>query len=65
MEVRGVRPVQIDSSARAQCSMVDANAAHTVTRKVNRCASVHGSECNGPELEADTLADRQPVQLTP
>jgi len=24
-----------------------------------------GSECNGPELEADMLADRQPVQLTP
>jgi len=23
------------------------------------------SECNGPELEADTLADWQPVQLTP
>jgi len=66
MEVRGgVRPVQIGSSARAQCSMVDANAAHTVTRKVNRCASVDGSECNGPELEADTLADQQPVQLTP
>jgi len=24
-----------------------------------------GSECNGRELEADTLADGQPVQLTP
>jgi len=38
-----------------------------LTRKVSRCASVDGSECNGPELEveADTLADRQPVQLTP
>jgi len=23
------------------------------------------SECNGSKLEADTLADRQPVQLTP
>ena len=38
--------------------MVDADAAHTQAKSV--C-----SECNGPELEADTLADRQPVQLTP
>jgi len=36
-----------------------------LTRKVSRCTSMDGSERNGPELEDDTLADRQPVQPTP
>ena len=33
--------------------------------KVSRCTRVNGSERNCPELEVDTLADRQPVQLSP
>jgi len=43
--------------------MVDADAAHTQGKSV--CQYMDSSECDGPELEADTLADRQPVQLTP
>ena len=35
-----------------------------LTRKISRCTSMDGSECNSPELEADTLADRQPVQVS-
>jgi len=64
VEVRGgVRPVQSGSSVRAQCPQW--LMPMQLTRKVSRCASMDGSECNGPELEADTLVDRQPVQLTP
>ena len=64
MEVRGgVRPVQSGSSARAQCRQWLMSM--QLTRKVSRCASMDGSGCNGPELEADMLADRQPAQLTP
>jgi len=60
VEVRGgVRPVQSGSSARPQCSQW--LMPMQLTRKVSRCASMDGTECNGPELEADTLADRQPV----
>ena len=64
MEVRGgVRPGQSGSSARAQCSQW--LMPMQLTRKLSRCTSVDGSECSGPELEADMLADQQPVQLTP
>ena len=64
MEVRGgVRPAQSGSSARAQCPQW--LMPMQLTRKISRCASMDGSECNGPELEADMLADRQPMQLTP
>jgi len=33
------------------------------TRKVSRCTRVDGAERNCLELEVDTLADQQPVQL--
>jgi len=55
--------MQSDSSARAQCPQW--LMPMQLTRTVSRCASMDGSECNGPELEADTLVDRQPVQLMP
>jgi len=55
--------VQSGSRARAQCPQW--LMPMQVTCKVSRCASMDGSECNGPKLEADALADRQPVQLTP
>ena len=55
--------MQSGSSARAQCPQWLMPT--QLTRKVSRCASMDGSECNVTELEADTLADRQPVQLTP
>ena len=42
-------------------SMVDADTAHTQGKSV--CLCQYG--CNGPELKADTLVDRQPVQLMP
>ena len=42
-------------------SVADADVAHTQGKSVY--CSVDGSECNGPKLEADTLADWQPVQL--
>jgi len=64
VEVRGgVRPVQSGSSARAQ--YLQWLTPIQLTRKVSRCTSMDSSESNGPELEADMLADRQPVQLTP
>jgi len=44
--------------------MVDADAAHTQGKLVCQYGWL-GTECNGTELEADMLADRQPVQLTP
>jgi len=60
---RGMRPVQGCSGARVQCPrwlvLVQ------LTRKISRCTCVHGSKRNCPELEVDTLADRQPVQLLP
>jgi len=63
VEVRGgVRPVKIGSNARAQCPQWLMPI--QLTRKVSRCAIMDDSECNGSKLEADTLADRQPVQLT-
>jgi len=55
--------VQSGSSARAQ--RPQRLMPMQLTCKVIRCASMDDSECNGPELEADTLADWQPVQLTP
>jgi len=58
-----VRPVPIGSSARAQCPQWVMPM--QLTRKVSRRTSMDGSACNGPELEADMMADRQPVQLTP
>jgi len=55
VEVRGgVKPVQIGSSARAQCPQW--LMPMQLTCKVNRCASTDCSKCNGPELEADMLA---------
>jgi len=36
-----------------------------LTRKVSWCTRVDGSERNCPDLQVDTLADRQPVQLPP
>ena len=59
-----MRPVQSGSSARAKCPQW--LMPMQLTCKVSRCTGMDGSECNGPaELEADTLADRQPMQLTP
>jgi len=64
VEVRGgLKPVQSGRSARAQCPQW--LMPMQLTCKVSRCTSMDGSECNGPKLEADTLAYRQPVQLTP
>jgi len=64
VEVRGgMRPVQGGSSVRAQCP--GWLMPMYLTRKVSQCTSVDGSECNGPELEANTLADWQPVVLSP
>ena len=42
---------QSGSSARAQCPQW--LMPMQLTCKVSRCASMDGSECNGPELEAD------------
>jgi len=44
--------------------VVGVDASHTVTREVSRCSSTDGSECNGPELEVDTMTDREPVQCS-
>jgi len=49
--------VQSGSSARAQCPQWLMQM--QLTRKVSLCASMDGSEYDGSELEADTLADRQ------
>jgi len=50
VEVRGgVRPVQSGSSARAQCRQW--LMPMQLTRKVSRCASMDGSESNGPSLK--------------
>ena len=60
---RRMRPVECSGGARAQCTQ--RLLLMQLTRDVSRCSSVDGSECSGPELEVDTLTDRQPVQLPP